>query len=81
MLQRPVETAATSGHSRLAILTARPHTLLGQRHLELDGRQLLGGLADALQKRQPARGILDVGKQRFTQDIRQPRIFIVYRFA
>ncbi len=37
--------------------------LFGQRHLELDSRQLLGELADALQKRQPARVELDVGEQ------------------
>jgi hypothetical protein len=42
-------------------LTQSP--LFGQRHLELDRRQLLGELADALQKRQPARVELDVGEQ------------------
>ncbi len=37
--------------------------LFGQHHLDLDSRQLLGELADALQKRQPARVELDVGEQ------------------
>ena len=39
--------------------------LFRQRHLELDGRQLLGGFADALQERQPARVGMNVGEQGF----------------
>ncbi len=63
MLQCMRRETARSGPSRLAILTVRSHTLLGQRHVELDGSQLLGRLANALQKRQPARVELDVGEQ------------------
>ncbi len=36
--------------------------LFGQHHLELDRRQLLRRHADALQERQPARVVVDVGE-------------------
>ncbi len=56
---------AQTGHkqtlSRTNCRLAQP-PLFGQRHLELDARQLLGELADTFQERQPARVELDVGE-------------------
>ena len=55
--------------------------LFGQRHFELDGRQLLRGLADTLQERQPARVGLDVGERGFDCNVSQARVVVGHRLV
>ncbi len=57
----PGEQSEAPGVNRALDMTTAVH-LLRQPHLELDGGQLLGRLADALQERQPARVVVDVGE-------------------
>ena len=55
--------------------------LFGQFHLELNGIQLRGRHADALQERQPTWVVVDSGELGLIHDLRQTRVVVLHRFV